>query len=154
MSREQQHLDLLSEVRAREVRCHRDAVGQDERAIYQQRVHALDAAIAALSQPQAASSTQAASIAELNAALGVAFADDPAAAVRAHVAVEPIISRLASSTTPGSTGAVDALPAKWRERARELDKGPESDTVAALCYGICADELEAALAQPAQQGER
>jgi hypothetical protein len=89
----------------------------------------------------------------------------------------------ASSTTPGSTGAawvqfedgkpvalsfdhreaagcttslytatrapgVDALPAKWREIATGAPRG------AAKRLRSCADELEAALAQPAQQGER
>lgn len=149
--------------------------------------------LAALSQPQAASSTQAAEddlegLAQAAAALDVLGRRELAGWImRIH-------SRLASSTTPGSSSdadaddwasvgvgtvtisrenfralraaatrapGVDSLPAKWREAAERLEAKAKTETpitrgiflARAECYHSCADQLEAAITQPAQQGD-
>jgi hypothetical protein len=123
---------------------------------------AFDEIVDRLSQPQAASSTQAAEplaerlqrqCVEWGAywrapdAHGVILTPEQATELlRDALGVEVEIT--ASSTTPGSTGAVDALPAKWRNEADGFSDGDASARRA------CAAELEAAIAQPAQQGER
>lgn len=70
-------------------------------------------------------------VAEVNAALGQAFADDPASAVRAHSAMMPIVMRLSALAAPVVSDA-DRRDAERYRWLREF--GPTAPGIAPCAY--------------------